>query len=533
MKKSILIFALLTTLYAQATESLIKNGNIQTKAISAKGWNIQSNQLTAGGTGNILSFDGKHLKLPELDYVFSCGDEGHKSYRIPSIIKTTKGTLLASCEGRVHNAHDAGDINLVMKRSTDHGKTWSKLTMVRDIKQTAGNPCPVVDQETGRIVMVFCEMDHHEAHVMQGKSKRRAFTTYSDDDGLTWSDPVNITKSANPNGDYNWLASGPGVGIQIQQGKHKGRLVIPFAHSIKTQYGVHTIYSDDKGKTWAPSQRIEGGCNESQLVELSDGRLMLNMRMQQNGKGFRGISYSEDGGENWTALTYDDELNDPTCQASIIRYDLNGRPFLIFSNSAIGGRNGMTVKRLERRMIAAKPLREAVINAIIHNDYTLGAPPKFEFFSDRLEITSIGGLPSGLDEEDFFSGLSIPKNKELMRIFRDLDLVEHLGSGIPRILESYSSDIFKLSENFIRITFPYAEGFDGGVIGGSIDLTDRQRVILEFIDINPHISYRALAKELFINESTAKKHIEALKSKGVLERIGGTRGHWNTRMAPD
>jgi len=284
------------------------------------------------------------ISNPDLYYVFRCGDDGYKSYRIPSLIKTGKGTLLAFAEGRVHGSGDAGDINLVMKRSTDDGRSWSKLHVVRDIDQTAGNPCPVVDQETGRIVLVFCEMDHGEHHIMAGKSVRRVFTCYSDDDGLIWSEPVNITDMVNPGGNYNWLASGPGIGIQLRKGAHAGRMVIPFANSVGHAYGVHTICSDDKGATWKASDLIKGGCNESQLVELTDGRLMLNMRMQQNRKGFRGISYSSDAGVTWSALEYDDELNDPTCQASLISNNLNNRQVLLFSNPATGGRNGMTIR---------------------------------------------------------------------------------------------------------------------------------------------------------------------------------------------
>jgi len=286
----------------------------------------------------------KKDKLPELDYVFACGNDGYKSYRIPSVIKTTKGTLLASCEGRVHGAHDSGNIDLVMKRSTDHGKTWSKLTILRDIKQTAGNPCSVVDQKSGRVVMIFCEMNHHEAHIIQGKSSRRVFTIFSDDDGLTWSPPVNITESVNPNNQYQWLASGPGIGIQIQHGKHQGRMVIPFANTSNKAFGVHTIFSDDFGKNWKASNLIQGGCNESQLVELSDGRLMLNMRMQQGRRGHRGISYSSDGGTTWGPLGFDTHLNDPACQASIISYQGKTHRILLFSNPATGGRNGMTIK---------------------------------------------------------------------------------------------------------------------------------------------------------------------------------------------
>ncbi|MFR7878965.1 MAG: ATP-binding protein [Butyricimonas paravirosa] len=97
------------------------------------------------------------------------------------------------------------------------------------------------------------------------------------------------------------------------------------------------------------------------------------------------------------------------------------------------------------------------MNAIVHNDYTSEIPPKFEFFDDRIEITSFGSLPQGMTEKEFFEGYSVPRNKELMRVFRDLDLVEHLGSGIPRILRSYGKECFKFTENFLRMTFPALE----------------------------------------------------------------------------
>lgn len=110
-------------------------------------------------------------------------------------------------------------------------------------------------------------------------------------------------------------------------------------------------------------------------------------------------------------------------------------------------------ERKEQRLWNAIALREAVINAFVHNDYTKEVAPKFEIFEDRLEITSFGSLPEGLSKDEFFEGYSIIRNKELMRIFKDLDLVEQLGSGIPRILQAYSEDCFHFSENFLRITF--------------------------------------------------------------------------------
>ena len=111
-------------------------------------------------------------------------------------------------------------------------------------------------------------------------------------------------------------------------------------------------------------------------------------------------------------------------------------------------------ERQEKRLWNEIALREAVVNAFVHNDYTKELAPKFELFDNRLEITSNGGLPEGLSKDEFFEGFSIPRNKELMRIFKDLDLVEQLGSGVPRILQAYNKDVFQFSDNFLRITLP-------------------------------------------------------------------------------
>ena len=114
-------------------------------------------------------------------------------------------------------------------------------------------------------------------------------------------------------------------------------------------------------------------------------------------------------------------------------------------------------ERQDTRLWNSVAIREAVIYAIVHNDYSKEVPPKFEIFSDRLEITSAGGLPEGLNEDEFFEGYSVPRNKEIMRIYKDLEMVEYLGSGIPRILESYAEDCFKFTDNFLRMSFPAIE----------------------------------------------------------------------------
>ena len=117
--------------------------------------------------------------------------------------------------------------------------------------------------------------------------------------------------------------------------------------------------------------------------------------------------------------------------------------------------------RQEREMINSIAMREAVINAIVHNDYSYGGVPKVEFFSDRVEVTAMGGLPYGLEAEDFFNGGSIPRNKEIMRIFRDLEIVEHLGSGILRIVQAYNQEVFEIRKSFIRVILPYEVPIDG------------------------------------------------------------------------
>ncbi|MBW8324358.1 MAG: putative DNA binding domain-containing protein [Prolixibacteraceae bacterium] len=193
-------------------------------------------------------------------------------------------------------------------------------------------------------------------------------------------------------------------------------------------------------------------------------------------------------------------------------------------------------EREEKRLWSPIALREAVINAIVHNDYTNEVPPKFEIFDDRIEITSAGGLPDALSQEEFFDGVSVPRNKELMRVFNDLDMVEQLGSGIPRILETYDRACFSFTQNFLKMTFLKESDIEtggpiggpmGGPIGGPMeDLTERQKEVLILIKTDQKLTKRKLAKMLKINVSAAQEHISVLKEKGIIERVGGTRGYW-------
>jgi sialidase-1 len=279
--------------------------------------------------------------------LFVQGRDGYNNYRIPALLTTQAGTLLAFCEAR--EGGDSSDIDLLLRRSEDGGATWSNRQVVWDQgRNVCGNPCPVQDQDTGVIWLLLTWNDSTDSgrklHNGTSKDTRRVYVCHSEDDGRTWSKPVEITATTKKS-DWWWYATGPGVGIQLQKGPHKGRLVIPCDYTDKRGHGSHIIYSDDHGRSWQLGGSVSGGCNECQVVELADGRLMLNMRVQENGQGKRGIATSQDGGRTWSELQFDPVLIEPVCQASFLRYTLastDGRNRLLFSNPASAPARGQS-----------------------------------------------------------------------------------------------------------------------------------------------------------------------------------------------
>lgn len=279
--------------------------------------------------------------------IFNAKDGAHTTYRIPALAMSTKGTLLAFCEGRKNSSSDTGDINLCLRRSTDGGQEWSSIiTVWDDGSNTCGNPVPIVDPETGRIHLLMTwnyETDGTSTSDFDnGKSvdTRRVYYTYSDDDGLNWATPVDITAQAKTSG-MGWYATGPCHGMIVQNGEHKGRFIVPCdCHEDGKGYS-HVLYSDDKGKNWALSNRISG--NECCVAEVgTTGRLIMSIR---NGSKFRGLSYSEDSGATWSAPENNQDLPDPGCQGSIINTVLNEKPALIQCNaSSSTSRINLTLK---------------------------------------------------------------------------------------------------------------------------------------------------------------------------------------------
>jgi sialidase-1 len=292
-------------------------------------------------------------QTPPASDVFVAGQGGYFAYRIPALISSRQGTLLAFCEGRKTSLSDDGDNDLLLRRSTDGGQSWLATQLVHeeggDAVITIGNPCPVLDPATGRIWLSM------------NRKNGRVLLTYSDDDGATWAPVRDITGEASlPS--WGWYALGPGVGIAIERGPHRGRLILPANHRETTDRSgpsaSHIIYSDDHGQTWRLGGTIGLHTNECQVVETLNGEsseLLINMRNHwaRSGKrpelaGRRLVSRSRDGGLTWSEPVRDEALIEPTCQASFIRYAWPGegqRSVLVFANpGSPSKRERMTVR---------------------------------------------------------------------------------------------------------------------------------------------------------------------------------------------
>jgi len=310
--------------------------------------------------------------------LFTVGeDPAFKIYHIPGIVVTAKGSVLAWCEAR-RDGSDWDDIQILLRRSTDDGNTWSppqsivnvpgpkkKNAFALQLKHTDpttvtyNNPVLIADRD-GTVHMLFC------------LEYERCFYQRSTDDGLTWSQPTEITADFDAfKKHYAWkvLATGPNHSIQLKT----GRLVVPVWLSTGTGGNAHrpsvtaTLYSDDQGQTWQAGD-IAVSCtdewinpNETVAVELNDGRVMLNVRSESKAHR-RLITTSPDGATNWSTPEFDDALIEPICMAGIVRYQHAGQSLILFSNphNLDGGREGKPEpgKSRDRKNLSLKLSRD-------------------------------------------------------------------------------------------------------------------------------------------------------------------------------
>ncbi len=275
---------------------------------------------------------------PETVDVFVPKTDGFASIRIPSVVVSKEGTVLAFAEGRAADADQAKN-KLILKRSTDDGKTWGKVAVIaEDGDKALNNPCAVVEREGGQVLLVYqsypAGVSERSGTIQTGYDGDKVVRNWlitSDDDGVTWSTPQDITRETKREKVVTTLAGGPGIGIQLRHGKHAGRILMPFNEGPFGVWNIYAVYSDDKGKTWqmgdaAPDGLIDDGkgkltstVNEAQFVELKDGSIRFNVR-RWSGKAVRKSCVSEDGGKSWSKVEEAPNLTDPGCMGSVLRY---------------------------------------------------------------------------------------------------------------------------------------------------------------------------------------------------------------------
>ncbi|WP_433465005.1 sialidase family protein [Spirillospora sp. CA-128828] len=304
----------------------------------------------------------------ETSVLYRTGTEGYSAFRIPAVIRTKSGDLLAFAEGRSAGLGDAGNIDTVVKRSTDGGCTWGPLQVVQDSgPNTSGNPAPVVS-ESGRIVLLttYNAGTAGEAAIMRGEvtadESRRVFVQSSDNEGATWSSPREITTSTKL-GNWRWYATGPGHAIRLTRGAHTGRLVVPANHSIAPPagstdtgtearyYGGHSLYSDDDGQTWHigyVDDNPDGyvNVNETTAAQLPDGRVYFNTR-EHNGTapGTRADALSLDGGQTLqTPFRPQATLTGPVVQGSVLQPSGPQAPLLYSGPADPNSRAALTLR---------------------------------------------------------------------------------------------------------------------------------------------------------------------------------------------
>lgn len=301
--------------------------------------------------------------------VFSAGESGYKSFRIPAIVRAANKDLLAIAEGRVNGAADFGDINLVLKRTSDDGKSWSPLEVLVDVGLLqAGNPAPVLDQfdplhPQGVLYVFYNTGNNHEHEVRKGNGYREVWYIKSIDHGKSWSTPINITEEVHRpkvagtsyqfDEDWRSYAITPGHAMQFKTGPYKGRIFVPANHSAGepmknfAEYRAHGFFTSDHGKTFELAANVEfPGSNESIATEVFGGGLLMSIRNQLGNVRSRILAYSSTGGKTWDTAYFEKQLPDAICQASLITLGYKKNKAIVASSNAATERkrDSLTIK---------------------------------------------------------------------------------------------------------------------------------------------------------------------------------------------
>lgn len=329
--------------------------------------------------------------------VFKEGEKDYPFFRIPTIARSKQGTLLAFAEGRfIRDDHGRNDI--VLKRSQNGGQTWGELQVIHaDQDLVMVNPSPVC-LESGRI-LIFYETFPHGFHTRAGKHHKMMDDGYgpnsqkylvraSDDDGKSWSKPVELHRSSRT-ADGLISSGSPANAIQLTTGPHKGRILVPLFLTQRIDatnriWQNAVIYSDDEARTWTRSESVpikdtEVG-NECLIAETDEGQLLMNSRSQKS--KHRLISRSPDGGQSWAPFTYSEELKNRPCNCGLLKFsysdeNTDGRMFFSFNNSLTKRANGFVA--MSRDDGKSWPVKKQVVpglfgySQLVHcDDDTLG-----------------------------------------------------------------------------------------------------------------------------------------------------------------
>lgn len=302
--------------------------------------------------------------VPEVADVFVPRADGFASIRIPSVVVSKKGVVLAFAEGRAANADQAKN-KILLKRSSDGGRTWGQVAVIAaDGEKALNNPCAVVDRNSGLVLLVYqsypAGVGERSGTIQPGYDGELVVKNWlitSNDDGLTWTKPRDITRQTKREKIVTTVAGGPGIGIQLRHGPHAGRMLIPFNEGPFGVWNIYAVYSDDLGQTWqmgaaAPGGLVDAGkgkktstVNEAQFVELQDGSIRFNVR-RWAGKAVRKTCVSNDGGQTWSKVEDAPDLADPGCMGSVLRYTDpadGGKSRILFSGPQSTKRENGTV----------------------------------------------------------------------------------------------------------------------------------------------------------------------------------------------